>query len=791
VQQSGGFRNRREAKRYRWRVILPIVRRRKPISSGAVAARPELWKGPHHLGYVPAERTDDRTRYWAILRRHRTGVLIIFFLCILGSLVVTLLSAPVYGSKALLEVMAVNRDFMNNKDIDPNVSSTASDGYIATQTKLLMSDAVSDRVVTVLLPTASIIGYENDGGISKLRRWLHLAPPKPRSAESVVREMLSRIKVKPEGESSLISLTVYGPTPKLTADTANALAEQDIIELQEGRWTTATRTGEFLTRQIGELKNKLQTSEDQLQDYARKVGLVYTSDTSQSSVAEEKLRQIQQDLERAESDSADKQSQLELVKSTSPDTLPRVLDDGSLRADKEKITDLRRQLADLRTTLTPNHYKVKQVQSQIEELQTQAEQERITVVKRIENDYRAAARRLALLSDAYSKQLALVSQQSAQGVRYNMLKHEVDANRDMYQSMLQKVKEAGVIAALRETNIRIVDRAKPPSRPFRPNIAINVGIGVLTACMLALLFILLRERSNQSIRTPGESAKLLDVPELATIPSGKREIRAQLLLAAPKVDRNSAALETSTGTRRHGSMSAPRGYRTAEVWVQNESLVAESFRSAVTSILLWGNKGQNQIIVVTSAHSKAGKTTVVFNLGMSLAESGRRVLLIDGDLRRSMLGPIFGFNRASGLSNILAENFNTTTAKDLIRNTPCAGLFILPSGSPGPSAARLLHSARLPALVSQLRSEFDFILIDSAPTIPMADARLLAQHADGVILICRAGQTSVEQLVSIRKSFYQDGVAVIGTILNDWDARTEDPAYVQSYSRYYKAAGSA
>jgi capsular exopolysaccharide synthesis family protein len=754
-----------------------------------IPTAPEVWTELDHLRHVSAERPENVTRYRAIFRRHRTGVFIIFFLCLIGSFIVTLLSAPVYKSKTLLEVMAVNQDFMNNKDVDPNVSPAAPDGYIETQTKLMMSDAVSDRVVAVMLPKASSVGYENDGGIPKLRRWLHLAPKDPKSPESVVREMLGRIKVKPEGQSSLISLTVYGPTPKLTADTANAIAEQDIVELQEGRWNTATKTGEFLTRQLEELKSKLQTSEDQLQNYARTAGLVYTSDSSHASVAEEKLREIQQDLERAESDTADKQSQLELVQSASPDTLPRVLDDGSLRADKDKITDLRRQLADLRTTFTPSHYKVKQIESQIEELQAQVERERTAVVKRIQNDYRAAARRQALLSEAYTKQVGLVTHQSAQEVRYNMLKREVDANRDMYQSMLQKVKEAGVIAALRATNIRIVDRAKPPFTPYQPNVAVNLGVGILAACMMSALFILLRERSNDSIRAPGESANLLDVPELATIPSGKRDIRAQLLLAAN--DGYNSDAQTSVGGKPHGSVLAPGRDQRPDLRAHGESLLAESFRSAVTSILLWGgNKGQHRVIVVTSAHAKAGKTTVVFNLGLSLAESGRRVLLIDGDLRRSTLGPIFGLDQASGLSDILAEGFSAAIAEDLIRETASPGLFLLPGGSHRVNIPRLLHSARLDTLLNELRPQFDFILIDSAPTIPITDARLLAQHADGVILICRAGKTSVDQLVSIRRSFYQDGTVVIGTILNDWDARTEDPAYVHSYSRYSKAAGS-
>lgn len=765
---------------------LHIAHRR--LRSQDVPATTEVWTAASYGGYSPVEPTKNAVRWWAIIRRHRVGVLAILLLCLTGSVLVTLLSPPLYKSKALLEVMAVNQDFMNNKDIDPNLSTFAPDAYIETQTKLLLSDTVAERALKTLLPSASDI--EDDGGIAKLRRWLNLAPKKPDSPESVVRNMLGKAKVKAEGQSSLISLTVYGPTARLTADTANVLAEQDIAELQEARWSTATKTGEFLTRQMEGMKSKLQASESQLQDYARRVGLVYMSDASRESIAQDKLRQIQQDLEKAEADTTEKQSQLELVEFSAPDTLPKVLDDGSLRADKDKIADLRRQMAELRITLTPNHYKVKQIESQIEELQAEAARERTAIVKRIQNDYRASARRQTLFSKAYDKQLALVSEQSALEVRYNMLKREVDANRDLYQSMLQKVKEASVVAALRASNIRIVDRAKLPSSPYQPNVTLNLGIGVLAGCMLAVLFILLRERADRSIRTPGESAKFLDVPELATIPSGKHDRQVQFLLAVANGHNGDTP---STKRRKPLSLPPAAGARkAADLWGQGESLVAESFRSAVTSILLWSRKkGGHRMIVVTSAHAKAGKTTAVFNLGLRLAESGYRVLVIDGDLRRPTLGPIFGFDRATGLGDILAEGFDIAVVKEIIRETTFPGLFVLTAGAPRPNVAQLLHSTRLDKLLGQLRVEFDFVLIDSPPMIPMTDARLLGQHADGVILICRAGQTSMNQLLAARSSFYLDGTEVMGTILNDWDARGEDPAYVQSYGRYYKTAGSA
>ncbi|HTF69608.1 MAG TPA: polysaccharide biosynthesis tyrosine autokinase [Edaphobacter sp.] len=759
---------------------------RRQFKPPTITAASDLWSVPYP-SHGAAEPNRPAVRWWAVARRHRAAILVILLLCIVSSFVVTLLSAPVFKSKALLEVMAVNQEFLNNKDIDPNVSSVAPDAFVETQTKLLMSETVADRTATVLLPIASNV--DDQGGIAKLRRWLHLAPTEPESPESIVGGMLRRTKVKAEGQSSLISVTVTGPSAKLVAAAANALAEQDIAELQEARWSSATKTGEFLTKQLDGMRIKLQKSENELQDYARRVGLVYTSDASHESVAQDKLRQIQQDLQKAETDSVDKQTQLELIDSGAPDSLPRVLDDGSLRANKDKVTDLRRQLAELRTTLTPNHYKVKQIESQIAELQAETIRERAAVVKRIQNDYRASSRRQALLSKAYDQQLALVSQQSALEVRYNMLKREVDANRDLYQAMLQKVREAGVLAALRASNMRIVDRAKVPSSPYQPNVVLNLGIGLLAGCMLSVLFILLRERSDQSIRTPGESVKFLDVPELATIPSGKFDIQGRLSAAMTRGDGSARGSFTAHS---HLNLPASGKNKMSDLWGQGESLVAESFRSAVTSILLWSRrKGGHRMIVVTSAHAKAGKTTSVFNLGLRLAESGHRVLLIDGDLRRPILGPLFGLDGALGLGDILAEDFSMSVVQEMIRDTVFPGLFVLPGGAPRSNVAQLLHSPRLDALLKNVREDFAFVLIDSPPMIPMTDARLLGQHADGAILICRAGQTSMDQLMGVRNSLYLDGTDVIGTILNDWDARGEDPSYTKSYSRYYRPAESS
>jgi polysaccharide biosynthesis transport protein len=215
-------------------------------------------------------------------------------------------------------------------------------------------------------------------------------------------------------------------------------------------------------------------------------------------------------------------------------------------------------------------------------------------------------------------------------------------------------------------------------------------------------------------------------------------------------------------------------------------MMADAYRSAITSILLSRVNGVSpRVILVTSPRPKAGKTTTVANLGISLAEIGRRVLLIDGDLRRPRLGKLFGLQFASGLSDaLLDEGRGTVTLDSVVRPSTVPGLSILPGGSEPANISKLLHSTYLDSLIELARSEYDFVLIDSPPMMGMADARLLSRNADGVILISRAGETSPDQLGEARERLADDGTPVIGTILNGCDLRIEDPAYVNHYNSY-------
>lgn len=736
----------------------------------------------------PQEQPEATPRYRTLLRRYARSIEFIFVACVALSLLATWLMPPTYRAKALVEVLAVNQDYMNNKNVDPNVSTSSMDSYLETQTKLLTTDSVMDRVTASLLTKANQYQRTQVGGLAKLEQAIGLRKTPVEAFRSAVNQTVSHVKVKAEGQSSLLSITASGPSAQLAADTANAVANQHIIALQEARYETATQTTEFLTAQLSSLRNKLRQSEDDLQAYARKTGLIFTGGSDKESVGSEKLREVQSDLEKAENDRADKQAQMELIDSSATDSLPRVVDDGTVRDSKVRLAELKRQLADLNSMYTPKHYKVKEVESQIKVLEDELKQDKGSILARLRNDYRAAVRKEALQKQEYNQQLALVTDQSSKEVGYNLLKRDVDANRDLYQSMLQKIKEANVVSALHASNVRIVDKAKAPGSPDQPNAYVNTAVGLLAGCMISVLFVLMRERADGSIRMAGQSMNLLRLPELAIVPSVPKDIRTQIVSSSRHLSER--MMFKRLLSKQGASTRADLSRELVTNWRTTGSVVAESFRSAVASIILWGRDEQrsHKVLVVTSAHSSAGKTTSVLNLGLGLVESGRRVLLIDGDLRLPRLGEIFGLDSCAGLTNILAEGLHPTVASELIQDTGLPGLRILSSGTRHMNVTELLHSEALESLLEYLRSEYDFIVIDSPPALPLTDARLLAQHADGVILVVRAGATTVEQSRTVQQQFLQDGTHMIGSILNHWDASSEDPAYMTSYLKYAVAS---
>jgi capsular exopolysaccharide synthesis family protein len=471
-----------------------------------------------------------------------------------------------------------------------------------------------------------------------------------------------------------------------------------------------------------------------------------------------------------------------------PEALPDVLDDSSLRDDETNVTELRRKLAELRISLTPQNPEVRRIQAQITLMEATVKQERANILTRIKNEYEAAQNREKLMMASYLAEVKLVADQSEKTMHYGILKRDVDSQRSLYETMLQRMKEASVASALRASNIRVVDPAEPPPIPYKPNVLRYITMGLLLGICLGVSLAVVRERADRTLHDPGDIAYYLHLPELGVVPTANIELTPRGFKTTRSPQSRGAAVLDLNG---HPAIQeeVPDDRVELITWVRKKSLISESFRTTLTSILFSGHNGDRpRVIVLTSASPKEGKTTVVCNLAIALAEINHKVLVIDADLRRPRIHNVFGVkNDNSGLSEFLLkqEPLDDAVLAMAARATYIPNLYVMPAGRSRFNAASLLHSERLPELLRGLRKQFDTIMIDTPPMVNIPDARVLARLADGVIMILRSAHTTRDAALLAKQRFFDDGIPVMGTILNNWNPNTPGYGYYRNYYEGY------
>jgi succinoglycan biosynthesis transport protein ExoP len=743
---------------------------------------PEEHLAPRYPGYghwttadvIEEQSSSNLLEYWNKLQKRKFAILACVAVGVLGGLIFSLFQTPLYRTRTTLEVDDLNENFQNLKDQDPTAGGAAAESYFQTQIKVLQSQDMLERVIAKLHLADRMA--ENDKR-SFWARWTRRRSVDDRLSamrqDELLKDVQQRLTVQAWGTSRMAEIYYEDRDPQLAADFANTLVTEFISQSRESRWEATQVTAEWLTGHLNTLKRNLETSENQLQDYARSSGLVFTSD--KGNVADQKLQQVQEDLSRAQAILSEKQANYEMARSNPAESLPATLDDPTMRDYRQKLTELQRQHAELSSTLTPEHYKVRKVEAEIAELQQALEKERGNILRRAADEYQAAQRRERLLAHSYDEQAKTVSDVAGKSIKYSTLKHEVDTNRQLYDALLLRVKQAGLAAAMRSSNVLVVDAAKPPIFPYRPNFKMNAALGLLSGLFFGVAFVLVSERFNRSIESPGLSPSYLNLPELGVIPMAQDSSRRLDWFPAA----STSALQVSPAPKNGHAIKA-------------HSPISEAYRGALSSILLPTLNGVGrQIIVITSPEAGAGKTTVTSNLGVATAETGRRVLLIDADFRRPRLHRVFDMPNSTGLTDLLRLNtpIETTPLKQLVQATKIPGLSLMTSGPTTNSPSTLLYSPRLVEFLERMGREFDVVLIDAPPMLQFADARVMGRYADGVILVLRAGQTKWEAAMLACQRFDEDRTRVLGTILNSWDLKHHSrSAYSDAYSDAYADA---
>ncbi len=716
--------------------------------------------------------------YWRMLRCRRGSVLLIACLGLILGVLIALPQRSVYQAHSTLEIQSLNENFLNMRDVTPTDNQGSGQPLVfdlETQMSLLQSESVLKGVIADRGLAAKLVSLSGSR-VSPWRNALHLGESKSAlDSEDIVALIRPNLQVRSRPNTRLIEIRYDSYDPHLAADVVNGLTAAYIQQNLESHWKTTQQTGEWLTRQMEDIRLKLEKSEAQLQAYARTSGLLFTAE--KDNVAEARLRQLQEELSRAQADRIIAQSKAERAVTAPPDSLPEVLDDGTLKDYQAKVTELRRQLAELSSALTPSHPSVKKVEAQLAILEAERDRTRTNITRRIQNEFAAAQQRERLLAAGYDSQALLVSEQAAKATHYDILKREVDNNRQIYDSMLQHVKEADVASALHASNVRVVDLATPPTKPYRPNLVLNSTLGLFVGIVLGGLFAVVRGRTDGTIQAPGEASLLLNVPELGVIPSKDAE-RSRRYAYYRQV--RSAHPREGGRSERKGApkviLSPPSSGSVELITLRKRpSVLAEAFRSTLASILYSGdNDNRPRVIAITSANPREGKTTISCNLAVVVAEIGRRVLLVDGDLRRPRLHDIFKVSNASGLSDLLAGSNQPKGGIGIRVDTAYSDILLLPAGPMPSCVSGLLHSSQALELFNNVRNEFDVVIIDTPPLLDMPDARVLGKLADAVILVVRSAQTSKKTAAEARYRLAEDGTRVLGTILNEWDPRKMD-----------------
>lgn len=707
-----------------------------------------------------------------ILLKHKWTLLLIVALACAVAAIRTFLSTPIYRSTVILQIdQASPRVVRFDKDPDQDRQAGGDDASIRTQQELLRSRSLAERVIDdlhldqsgssplALTPGSQMGRHEVEAAPQDLKGdylgrliagYRKMTHPSTKSVEVLGREaiisrFLNALAVEPVRGSRLVKVHVDNTDPALAARIANSTVQTFIAMGMERRLEASSYAKSFLEDQIKQMKAKLEDSERRLNTYAQ-ANQILTLDDKTNAV-----NQTYVDFAGALAKAEQERIKAEAVASEvkrNPEASSAVVEDKTIQTYKEQRAKLQIEYQENLKIYKPDFPKMQQIKAQLGELDTQIRQEIAAVTGAVQAQADAAAKQEQLLRERLGQTRKEVLTNQDHGIDMNLLRREVDTNRQLYDNLLQRYKELGVSGNLVSNNISVVDAAEPSLFPFKPNLPANLLVGLVAGLLLGAAVVAGLEVMDDSIKYPDEVERVLGLPLMGII---------------PKLTRKRASAKPIA----------------MEVHEDPRSAVAEAYRSVRTALQFSTPEGAPKRLVVTSTTRNEGKSTTSLALAINFAQMGQRVLLIDGDMRNPTVHKLLGISNDFGLSNLLSSD---NRGDKMISPTVIPNLSVLTAGPIPPNPVDLLTGPKLLLLLNITAAlGIDYVIVDAPPMLGLADSVVLGNQLQNILYVVQASSTRKTQIKSALRRLRQAGLVPRGVVLT----QTLQHAMPQDYESYY------
>lgn len=663
---------------------------------------------------------------------------------------ITFMTKPIYEASTDIEIDPAGEAF----SLDGNAGAQ-DDAYLETEAQILQSDGLALDVIRKLhldqnvelagefIPednaTETVAG---PGGLQLSAR-----------EKSALRSFGALLKVKRDTASRLVKVSFLSHDPQRAAVIANQVAQTFIEDTFQNRHNAIMKSSEWLSRQLDDIRAKMESSSRALAEFQGSIG-VADIDGDKSTYTEH-MGELSRQFTQAESERIQLQALLKNMQGN-PDSLPDVRTSPVVQQLTQKLAEQRAELSQTQVVYGPNHPASKKLQSQVDELQNQLDSQKKAIVNSLRASYAAAEARQQLMA----AEMKGTTKELGQMSRYNALKKEVQTDVELYNSLYGKIKEAGIAAASKSANIRVVDPALVPDSPVSPRRFLNLAVGLVAGIFGGVVLAFVFEELDNKLRSPEDIRRWIGNSNVSIIPVIGEAERQEANLSWPKrigLLPSSTVDDTKTNTFFLERPNSPEG---------------EAIQALYASIMLSWSGNPPQALLIASAFPGEGKTTVALNLSYALAQQGK-TCIVDADLRKGRLARALNLATNKGLSELLTQ---TSSLDEVLLAVPGQGNFsVLPAGKLTGNAGQLICSETMLQVLQELRQRFQFVVVDSAPILPFVDGRALSTLADAVILVGRSGVTtrqamrrSVELLSEIH------GAPILQVVLNAADQSATD-----------------